>query len=660
MKNISKKFCIIILLLSFFPVIYSYCQSNISKEWVKQHYVKREVMIPMRDGIRLFTSIYEPKDHTKRHPILLYRTCYSCSPYGPGRWESLERPTWSCYTSDEYIIVFQDVRGKNMSEGVFEDLRPFIVDKKDSTQIDESSDTYDTVDWLINNTNSNERVGVFGISYPGFYATMAGLCGHPAIKAISPQAPVTDWYRGDDVHHNGALFILDMFPFSFWFEHVNKPSFWETYSINPSQTDPTDIIHTDAYNDYLKLGCVRKMTHLLGDSCKFWNDMLSHPDLDQWWEERNVAYYCQNIKPAVMVVGGLFDAEDCYGAFTTYRAIRSQSPQTELYLVEGPWSHGEWSRGAGGSLGDIWFGDDANMYYYINNIEYPFFSYYLNEKGDKPLSGARVFQTGENRWKYYPQGWIDTSHPTAFYLQYDGGLGKAEYSDLSTSYISDPFHPVPFIGEPTTNRPTTYMTSDQRFASSRPDVATFLTDRLESPVVLDGPVEAELEVKIDQSDCDFIVKLIDVFPDDFEYSNEIRQKTSIIEKNTIMAGYQMLVRWEVMRGKYRNCMELDSIAFNTQSSSEMNGYKFQTRKPEPFVPGTPTKVKIKMPDVAHTFLLGHRIMVQVQSSCFPLIDLNPQTFCNIYNCNPNKFRSCKVEILHSKEHPSRIWLPIAD
>ena len=347
-----------------------------SYEEFLSRYDKREVMIPMRDGVRLFTSIYEPKDKSVAHPILMNRTPYGSGPYGE-KLMDLSRPAWKPYSDAGYIIVFQDVRGKNASEGTFEDLRPFIVDKQGPSAIDEASDTYDTVEWLTHHTHNNGCVGVFGISYPGFYSTMAGLCGHPAVKAVSPQAPVTDWFRGDDTHHNGALFPLDMFSFEYWFEHVNSPAFWNGDYDMSRHIDPTDIIHHDAYTDYLDRGSIRNFTRLLGDSCRFWTDMVAHPDLDAWWEERNVAYHCQEMAPAVLVVGGLFDAEDCFGAFTTYRAIQRQSPQTELYFVEGPWSHGEWSRGASGHLGDIWFGNDANYDYYLKNIEVPFFRYYL-------------------------------------------------------------------------------------------------------------------------------------------------------------------------------------------------------------------------------------------------------------------------------------------
>ena len=615
-------------------------------------YDKREVMIPMRDGVRLFTSIYEPKDKSVAHPILMNRTPYGSGPYGE-KLMDLSRPAWKPYSDAGYIIVFQDVRGKNASEGTFEDLRPFIVDKQGPSAIDEASDTYDTVEWLTHHTHNNGCVGVFGISYPGFYSTMAGLCGHPAVKAVSPQAPVTDWFRGDDTHHNGALFPLDMFSFEYWFEHVNRPAFWNGDYDMSRHIDPTDIIHHDAYTDYLDRGSIRNFTRLLGDSCRFWTDMVAHPDLDAWWEERNVAYHCQEMAPAVLVVGGLFDAEDCFGAFTTYRAIQRQSPQTELYFVEGPWSHGEWSRGASGHLGDIWFGNDANYDYYLKNIEVPFFRYYLEGKGEKPDYGAMVFHTGENRWHKYRQ-WEPSHSPTPFYLNSDGTLGDVRYSEEPTSYTSDPSRPVPFMERPLRSRPAEYMTSDQRFASTRPDVAVFSTGMLTDSLCLAGPVEADLSVAISSTDADFIVKLIDVFPADFAYPDSVKAKTG----RHLMSGYQMLVRGEVLRGKYRNCLELDSVAFHTQKQSAMKGYRFHPSAPEPFVPGEVTQVRFRLPDVAHTFLPGHRLMIQVQSTWFPLVDRNPQTFCNIYECSDNDFRPCKVEIHNSEKHPSRIWLPV--
>ncbi len=635
----------------------------IDSAYVRQHYQKREAMIPMRDGVRLFTCIYEPKDKSTRHPILMNRTCYGSGPYGEAWMSGLVRPAWSTYVRNGYILVFQDVRGKNMSEGTFEDLRPYIVDKR-KKQTDEASDTYDTVEWLIHHTHSNQRVGVFGISYPGFYTTMAALSDHPAIRAVSPQAPVTDWFRGDDAHHGGALFLLDMYSFQYWFEHINLPAFWNG-TLTPDQLhNPADIIRNDAYTDYLRTGTVSDFNRILNGQCTFWNNLLQHPDLDNWWEQRNVAYHCQEVKPAVMLVGGLFDAEDCFGAFTTYQALRHQSPQTETYLVEGPWAHGEWSRGANGQLGDLWTGEQTVSQYYIDHIEYPFFAYYLEDKGEQPSAPVRIFHTGENQWHEY-ETWPAPHTRTAYYLS-----GKeltteppAPRDEVIWRYESDPQHPVPFIGWPVKDRPTLYMTSDQRFASARTDVATFSTPTLTRPVSLTGTVEAELYVDISTTDADFVVKLVDVFPDGYQYpdsiANKMRFSTAAGRRGELMGGYQMLVRGEVLRGKYRNSLDFDSVAFCAQRRSDLRGYTFHPQPPQPFTPGKVERLSIKLPDVAHTFLPGHRIMVQIQSSWFPLVDRNPQTFCNIHTCSATDFRPSTVQIHSSSRQPSCIWLPIA-
>lgn len=652
-----------VLILSLFLLITQIGHSQTSTklshdeaiEYAKKHYVKREVMIPMRDGVKLFTSIYEPKDKSKKHPILMNRTCYSASPYGEDNFMRFYSPTWSTYIENGYIMVFQDVRGKNKSEGTFQDLRKYVQDKKNKTDTDEVSDTYDTVEWLLKNTNSNGNVGVFGISYPGFYSTMAALSGHPAIKAVSPQAPVTDWFRGDDAHHNGAFFILDMFSFQYWFEHVNNSDFWENMTVS-GKKNPTEIVGADVYTDYLRMGTVKNFTKLLGDSCVMWNDIVAHPNLDEWWEERNVSYYCRNIKPAVMVVGGLFDAEDCYGSFITYKAIKNQSPKTELYLVEGPWSHGSWSRGGKTYLGDIYFGDSIAVDYYIRNIEYPFFAYYLEGKGSKPSAEARIFHTGENKWHEYPEGWQPKNEATAFYLNLDGTISTTpQYSTEVTSYVSDPKHPVPFIGTPVSSRPTEYMLADQRFASTRPDVAVFSTPVLTDSLCVAGEVSAELEVMLNTTDADFVVKIIDVYPDNYEYPDSIQK---LVSPSAPMSGYQMLVRGEIVRGKYRNALDIDSVAFYSTSTKAMRNYHFSTANPEPFVPGKPTKVRFRIPDIAHTFMPGHKLMVQIQSSWFPLVDMNPQVFTNIYECDDSEFQPCTVSILHSEENPTIIWLPV--
>lgn len=620
---------IFLLFICYSSVIFAQSNDSITEEWVRKHYVKKEVKIEMRDGVHLFTSIYEPKDKTVKHPIIMNRTCYGVGPYGEGKFMGLHRPAWREFTRNNYIFVFQDVRGKNASEGDFEDIRPFIEGKSlkkakkqrklgEKVDIDEASDTYDTAEWLIHNTNSNGNIGVFGISYPGFYSTMAGLSGHPAIKAVSPQAPVTDWFRGDDAHHNGAFFIWDMFSFQYWFEKLNVLSNrigeWGTIS----SSSPANIVHTDAYNDYLKLGAIKNFSALFGDSLKGWNDIVCHPNLDDWWEERNVVYHCKDVKPAVMVVGGLFDAEDCYGAFATYKAIKENSPKTDLYLVEGPWSHGAWSRGAVPFFGNVFYGEEQVSDYYCKNIEYPFFAYYLEGKGEKPSAKVRVFDSGSAVWHNYST-WPVESAKTPYVL-----------TNKQVSYISDPAKPVPSQSGPSTERTTVYMLDDQRFASRRPDVAVFSFPTLTDTLKLSGEVEAELHVSITTTDADFIVKIIDVFPEDFAYDDKIYTKYHKSPYN--MAGYQMLVRGEVMRGKYRNSFT----------------------NPEPFVPGEKTVVKFKLPDVAHTFLPGHKLMIQVQSSWFPLVDRNPQKFCNIYTCDDSDFQSSTITIYPE----SKVWLPI--
>lgn len=620
---------------------------TITKEWIQKNYEKREVDIMMRDGVKLRTVIYAPTGNSVRRPIIMQRTCYSSAPYGK-EFMPLERAAWREFARNYYIFVFQDVRGKNMSGGVFADIRPFVEGKKTpkftkdgiiakpdaQVPIDEASDTYDTAEWLVHNTFCNGNIGVFGISYPGFYSTMAALSGHPAIKAVSPQAPVTDWFVGDDAHHNGAFFIADMFSFQYWFEYLNTPEFHNAYytGITPASkgVNPTDIVKRDLYNDYLRVGAVKNFTQLLGDSVVGWNEMIEHPDMDEWWEQRNVLHHCKGVKPAVMVVGGLFDAEDCYGAFATYKQIKRDSPKTELYLVEGPWSHGGWGRGATAFFGDVYYGSEQASDYYLKNIEYPFFAYYLEGKGEKPHK-VRVFDSGSAVWHNYTETWPLASEKTPLYLTEDGLLGNNVMKiQRPVEYVSDPAHPVPFTMKPYESRPVTYMIEDQRFASTRPDVAVFASSVLADTLQLSGELEVELDVAITGTDADFIVKLIDVFPDNFQYSAEVMKQKHADYAN--MSGYQMLVRGEVMRGKYRNSYS----------------------SPEPFVPGERTKVRFAMPDVAHTYLPGHSIMVQVQSTWFPLVDRNPQKFCNIYTCDDSDFQKATIIIYPE----SKIMLPV--
>ncbi|HZY39805.1 MAG TPA: CocE/NonD family hydrolase [Mucilaginibacter sp.] len=621
----KKLFALALLLLPVFAIA-----QNADSAWFVNNYTKKEVTIAMRDGVKLFASVYMPKDNTEKHPILMERTPYSCAPYGKEMlrfWLTYEMK----YCRKGYIMVFEDVRGRWMSEGDFVDVRPFIFDKKTNKDIDEASDTYDTIDWLVKNLpDNNGNVGVFGISYPGFYSTMASLSGHPALKAVSPQAPVTDWFVGDDFHHNGAFFQMDAF------------AFYKQFGFGAPHPHPTTVaaptwdpaIH-DNYQFYLSEGALPNLTKLVGDSVKFWNDLMNHPNRDAWWMARNARVGIKNVKPAMLVVGGEFDAEDCFGGWNVYKAIDKQSPATNNRLVEGPWYHTEWADMNGTHLGNVQWGSNTSAWYQ-NNVEIPFFDYYLRGVGSvDSISKATVFFTGENKWHKLPKWPPADVQPTNVYLEENSKLSFAATSSTTPSfdtYISDPAKPVPYTQDVHFNRTREYMTDDQRFAARRTDVLVYQTDTLSKDVTLAGPVIADLMVSISNTDADFVVKLIDVFPDNGSYNDiNIYDENDPVLKYP-MGGYQMLVRAEIMRGRYR-----DSYS-----------------NPSPFVPNKPTEVKYTMPDVAHTFKKGHRIMVQVQSSWFPLVDRNPQQFIDIYHAKDSDFVKETINVYHG----STLVLPV--
>ncbi|HLP94720.1 MAG TPA: CocE/NonD family hydrolase [Saprospiraceae bacterium] len=590
--------------------------------FIRDHYTKREVMIPMRDGKQLFTAIYTPRDLSKTYPMLMRRTPYSCSPYGadsyPFTFQNMN------LARAGYIFVFQDVRGRYMSEGDFVDVRPFNPKPASKTQVDEATDTYDTVDWLLKNaTGNNGRVGVMGISYPGFYATMAILAGHPAIKAVSPQAPVTDWFIGDDFHHNGAFMLMDGFSFYSGFGKPRpKPTTNGQPGFNAWNTP-------DNYDFYLQAGALRNFGTRYGmNQIPFWNDLMSHPNYDAWWQARNPRPHLKNIKPAVMTVGGLFDAEDCWGAWNTYKALEKQNPSTHSNrVVMGPWVHGGWARGTGEKLGNVTFGS-ATSPFYEKEIEFKFFEYYLKDQGKMDLPEAYVFETGSNQWKTYeswpPQG----ATPQKFYFQPKGKLSAQAPAEAKgfDQYVSDPSRPVPYTEDVHLRRTREYMTDDQRFASRRPDVLTYETEVLKEPVTVTGTVIADLWTSLSTTDADFVVKLIDVYPDTLKG----------VSGDVPMGGYQMLVRGEIFRGRYRESFET----------------------PKGFEPNTVTQVKFELPDVSHTFLPGHTMMIQVQSSWFPLADRNPQQFIDIYQAKDEDFVPCTIQVHRGAQHASGIILPI--
>ena len=608
-----------VLIFLFFRSFAATAQQN--ADFVKANYDKMEVMIPMRDGVKLFTSIYLPKDQSVKYPVMLKRTPYSCSPYGidqfTGGFQNI------ALAKSGYIWITQDVRGKYKSEGVFVDVRPFNPNKKTSQDVDEASDTYDTAEWLIRNLpNFNGRIGVYGISYPGFYATMAILADHPAIKAVSPQAPVTDWFIGDDFHHNGAFFQMDAFSF---FSGFGKPRPEPTTEGAPGFSDWNS---TDNYTFYLQTGALPNFnTKHLHEGIPFWNELMEHPNYDAWWQARNPRPHLKNVRPAVMTVGGLFDAEDCFGAWNVYKAIEQQNGTiVQNRIVEGPWCHGCWARTDGNKLGNVDFGENTSNYYQ-QELEFKFFEYYLKDQGTMDLADASIFETGSNHWTFYDQWPPKSATPKKYFFQENGGLNTILPSGKGfDEYRSDPAHPVPYTEDVHLRRTREYMTDDQRFASRRPDVLVYDSGVLQEAVTVTGPVTADLWISLSTTDADVVVKLIDVFPDTLSGSSN----------GVPMGGYQMLVRGEIMRGRFRNSFE----------------------KPEAFVPGQPTRVRFELPDVAHSFLPGHRLMIQVQSSWFPLADRNPQQFIDIYHAKDEDFIPTNIKVFHSKQYPSAVILPV--
>ncbi len=590
---------------------------------VKANYTKSEHRIAMRDGTKLFTSVYAPKDKSRTYPIMLYRTPYSVSPYGLDEYKTSVGPS-PLFQHEQYIFVYQDVRGKFMSEGEFVNVRPYSRSKT-STQIDESSDTYDTIEWLIKNVpNNSGRVGTWGISYPGFYSTMSVIDAHPALKAASPQAPIADWFIGDDFHHNGTLFLPHAFNF--------------LSSFGQPRPKPTTDFHSrfehgtpDGYEFFMNMGPLPNADRkYLKGQVAFWNEVMAHPNYDDYWQARNVLPHLRNIRPSVMVVGGWFDAENLYGALHTYKTIERNNPGTYNTLVMGPWFHGGWSRSDGDFLGNIRFGSTTSVFY-RDEIELPFFNCLLKDKCDRKLPEAFVFETGSNQWRKYEQWPPKNVESRNLFLQANGGLSFVRPSVKERSfdeYVSDPSRPVPFINGIEIGMTREYMTEDQRFASRRADVLVYETEPLTENLTVAGPITATLFVSTSGTDSDFVVKLIDVLPDDtpdHEANPEVK-----------MGGYQMLVRGEPMRARFRNSFS----------------------KPERMSPNKVAKVEFALPDVNHSFLKGHRIMVQIQSSWFPLVDRNPQKFVDIYRAADADFQKATQRIYRSAHYSSSLTLNV--
>jgi putative CocE/NonD family hydrolase len=571
---------------------------------IRDMYEKHEVMIPVRDGTRLFTAIYLPRDHSQRCPVLLRRTPYGCAPYGEDNYPDSLGPS-KLFPPEKYIFVYQDVRGAYMSEGYFYDMRQQNDEKKVNIDIDESSDARDTINFLVNSLpDCNGRVGMYGISYPGFYASAGMIDAHPALRAVSPQAPIADWFF-DDFHHHGALFLPHAFNFLSGF---GQARFGPTMGRGEGFHHPTQ----DGYQFFLDLGPLSNVNErYFQGKIQMWNNLVEHPNYDEYWKTRNLLPHLKHVAPAVMTVGGWFDAEDLYGTLNTYRAVEKQNPGIFNVIVMGPWSHGGWARTEGDGLGNVDFGSKTSEYFQ-KEIELPFFEHYLKDKGELKLPEAMMFETGRNRWRSFDQ-W-----PPKAVAMKDLHLGAHRRASFDApaagdepfdEFVSDPALPVPFTEAVSPSMTKEYMTDDQRFAARRPDVLTWQTDVLTDDVTLAGPLTAELMVSTTGTDSDWIVKLIDAFPPD-------AKDGSYTHAGEHMSSYQMMVRSEVIRGRFRESLE----------------------QPKPFTPNEKTKVELVLQDVLHTFQEGHRIEVQVQCTWFPLVDRNPQKYVdNIYQAREEDF-----------------------
>jgi len=603
-------------------------------------YTKYEFRIPMRDGVRLFTAVYVPKDASKSYPFLVERTPYSAGvtvdgtlQYGVDFYPRRLGPSQE-FSDAGYIFVKQDVRGRYMSEGKWQEMTPHVKAKRAAGEGNESQDMHDTVDWLLKHVaNNNGKVGIYGISYPGFYTSASIIDSHPAIKAASPQAPVTDLFMGDDSYHGGAFMLSANFDFYAAFTEEKNPT------PLPKSWSDFDYGTSDAYDFFLqRLTLPNILSSMEPKQLAYLKPTIEHDTYDSFWQSRNIAPHLKNIKAAVLTVGGWFDAEDPQGPFTTYRAIGSQNSGIFNGLVVGPWVHGGWARGEGKQLGHVKF-DSKTAEYFNKKLLFPFFEEQLKGvKPEKPIAAVNTFETGTNVWRQYSAWPPQQARARMLYLGPNGTLVWQQPAAGSAfdEYVSDPRKPVPYIGYPATGVPQEYMVSDQRFAASRPDVLVYQSEVLEEDVTIAGPVTPKLFVSTTGTDSDFVVKLIDVYPQDYPQDKVEGKPGDVAAPQVKMGGYQQLVRGNPLRGKFRHSFE----------------------KPEPFVPGKVEAISYQLGDVQHTFRRGHRIMVQVQSSWFPLIDLNPQTFTTIPQARPEDFVKATQRVYRAPATPSGLQLMV--
>jgi putative CocE/NonD family hydrolase len=606
----------------------------------REHYTKYEYRIPTRDGKRLFTAVYVPKDQSRRYPFLMVRTPYSCGPYGVDRDGVKQLAPNEAFLKAGYIFVCQDVRGRFQSEGQFIEMTPHRPVKKSPADVDESTDTHDTVQWLVDHVpGNNGRVGLWGISYPGFYTAASVIDSHPAIKAASPQAPIADLFMGDDSYHGGAFMLAANFGFYTFF----KPQ--QTPVLPPRQWPEFDYGSKDGYEFFLQFTNLDAMAERLardGGANPYFNVQLEHDRYNSFWQSRAILPHLKNIRAAVLTVGGWFDAEDLAGPLGVYRAIGRQSPTTDNRLVMGPWVHGGWVGSPGRSLGRVRF-DQPTSAQFQSEVLLPFFEQHLRDVVPKtPIAKATVFETGTNVWRRYDAWPPREAKPRSLYFAAGGRLtftppagGDAGFD----SWVSDPAKPVPFIGYTALGMPQEYMVSDQRFAATRPDVLTYRSEVLEEDLTVAGPIVAKLFGSTTGTDGDWVVKLIDVYPADVEEEGprKRRPRTEDVETpDSPLGGFQQLVRGDPLRGRFRKSFET----------------------PEAMVPGRVEELRVTLQDVNHTFRRGHRIMVQVQGSWFPLIDRNPQTFVPIRSARPEDFQPATQRLYRTPGQASALELQV--
>lgn len=608
--------------------------SNELKEWfvaqrfiyTLENYTKMVVDIPMRDGIKLKTIIYSPKNETEKYPFLVIRSPYGIGPYEPNVFRSLLGSIWSMET-EGYIFVYQDVRGKRMSEGDFVEVRPFIPIKSTDEDVDESSDAYDTFEWLLKNIpNNNGKIGMWGGSYHAFYSLMALLSKHPSLVAVASEAPITDWFVGDDFHRNGAFCLLQAVNF-FRTNGVQR-----THPISESQGSILDYPSPDLYSFFLSVGPLKNWnTRYFNDRLPFWNDMINHGTYDNFWKERNILPYLKDISAVVLNVGGWYDAENLFGTLNSYKEIEKNSVNMNTVII-GPWFHTDWSPYGEERYSEILVNKKTTGQFFEDSVVIPFFNYHLKSKGKINSFEALMFDAGSLKWNKY-QTWPPNFRvkKSLYFSTGNSLLEKKSTGDknLYDEFVSDPDKPVPHSYKIENGWDSNFMLTDQRFASRRPDVLYYQTQTLKNDLTIAGEIEVELYVSTTGTDADWFVKVIDVYPENEPDFDGISDKTH-------MGEYQSLVRLGVMRGKFRNSLE----------------------KPEPFTPGKVTKVKFNLNDIYHTFKKGHKFMVHVQSSCFPLFDINPQKYLDIYSAEEKDFQKAIHKVFLSGKHQSKICVKV--